>query len=73
MFTAQAMWARSAATSALLIVPLGVATTVVCNQSGASAGIRFWKNDVPAAPSGNRCSRTGRPRIVRMNGSPTAT
>ena len=29
-------------------VPFGVLTTVVCSQSGAPFGTRFWKNDVPA-------------------------
>jgi hypothetical protein len=41
MFTAQAMWARSATTRALDVVPLGVLTTAVCSQSGASFGTRF--------------------------------
>ena len=39
-------------TRALLVVPLGVATSVVCSHSGGLAGTRFWKNDLPWAPSG---------------------
>ena len=35
-------WARSATTRASLVVPLGVATIVVCSQSGALFGTRFW-------------------------------
>ena len=42
MFTAHTTWARSATTRALEVVPLGVATTVDCSQSGAPAGMRFW-------------------------------
>jgi hypothetical protein len=61
----------SAATSARAVVPFGVDTVVVCSQSGAFAGTRFWKNDGPPAPSGNRCSSTGRPPIVRISGSAT--
>ena len=34
------------------MVPLGVETTVVVSQSGADFGTRFWKNDLPLAPSG---------------------
>ena len=45
-------WATSAMTRALEVVPLGVATTAVSSQSGAPAGTRFWKNDLPPAPSG---------------------
>ena len=52
MFTAQTMWATSAATSACEGVPLGVWTVVVWSQSGAFLGTRFWKNDGPPAPSG---------------------
>jgi hypothetical protein len=52
MFTAHRMWARSAATRALDVVPLGVDTTVVCSHSGAPAGMRFWKKDFPVAPLG---------------------
>ena len=50
--TAQRMWARSLATRASLVVPFGVATTVVVSHSGADFGTRFWKNDLPLAPSG---------------------
>ena len=53
------------------MVPLGVDTVVVCSQSGAFFGTRFWKNDGPPAPSGNRCSSTGRPPMVRISGSAT--
>ncbi len=66
------MWARSAATSARDVVPFGVLTMVVSSQSGALSGTRFWKNDEPPAPWGNRCMRTGRPPIVRMIGPATA-
>ena len=52
MLTAHARWARSAATSASDVVPLGVETTVVRSHSGAPLGTRFWKNDLPPAPSG---------------------
>ena len=62
----------SAMTSAREVVPLGVETIVVCSHSGADSGIRFWKNDLPAAPFGNRWSSVGRSRTVRMSGSPTA-
>ena len=55
------MCARSAATSARDVVPFGVLTIVVSSQSGASSGTRFWKNDEPPAPFGNRCISTGRP------------
>jgi hypothetical protein len=54
------------------VVPFGVDTTVVVSQSGADFGTRFWKNDLPPAPSGNRCSSTGRSRIVSSNGPATA-
>ena len=30
-----------------------------CSQSGRCSGTRFWKNDEPPAPFGNRCSSTG--------------
>ena len=55
------------------VVPFGVETVVVCSHSGAESGIRFWKNDCPVAPLGQRCSSVGRPRTVRINGSSTAT
>ena len=61
----------SAATRACDVVPLGVATVVVCSQPGAVLGTRFWKNDGPPAPSGKRCSSTGRPPMVRSSGSAT--
>ena len=51
-FTPQITWAMSAATSASLVVPLGVATCVVVSQDGADFGTRFWKKDFPSAPSG---------------------
>ncbi len=69
--TAQATWARSAATSARDGVPLTVLTVVVRSQAGALSGMRFWKNDGPPAPFGNRCSRTGRPPISRASGAAT--
>jgi hypothetical protein len=50
--TAQATWARSAATSASEVVPLTVLTSVVVNHAGAFFGTRFWKNDEPPAPFG---------------------
>ena len=34
------------------VVPFGVETTTVCSQSGAVFGTRFWKKDLPLAPSG---------------------
>ena len=71
--TAHATWARSAATSAREGVPLTVCTVVVCSHSGALSGTRFWKNDGPPAPFGKRCMSTGRPPIVRSNGSATAS
>ena len=70
--TAQATCATSAATSARDGVPLTVSTMVVSSQSGAPSGTRFWKNDLPLAPCGNRCISTGRPPIVRISGSATA-
>ena len=73
MLTAQRMWARSSLTRALDVVPLGVLTTMVVSQSGAPLGTRFWKNDFPLAPSGKRCMRVGRPAIVRISGSATAS
>ena len=48
-------------TSARDVVPFGVDTSTVCSHSGAPGGTRFWKNDFPSAPSGNRCSIAGRP------------
>ena len=48
------------------MVPLGVLTIVVLNQSGALSGMRFWKNELPDDPFGKRCSSTGRLRIARM-------
>ena len=72
MLTAHTRWATSAATRALDGVPLTVSTIVVCSQSGAFLGTRFWKNVRPAAPSGNRCMSAGRPPIARMIGSATA-
>ena len=71
MFTAHSRCATSAATSARDVVPLGVLTVVVSSHSGADFGMRFWKNDGPSAPSGNRCNSTGRPRVARMIGSAT--
>ncbi len=62
----------STATRASLVVPLGVDTTAVVSQEGADFGTRFWKNDLPPAPSGNRWSRTGRSRMVSIRGSATA-
>jgi len=50
---------------------LGVDTVVVCSQSGALPGTRFWKNDGPPAPSGNRSSSTGRPPMTRISGPAT--
>ena len=34
------------------MVPLGVDTIDVVNQSGWAAGTRFWKNEEPPAPFG---------------------
>ncbi len=62
----------SAITIAREVVPLGVETIVVCSQSGADSGMRFWKNDWPAAPLGKRWSSVGRSRTVRISGSATA-
>ena len=42
----------SAITIAREVVPLGVETIVVCSQSGAESGIRFWKNDLPGRAVG---------------------
>ena len=42
MLTAQTTWAMSATTSALDVVPFGVATVADCSHSGAPAGMRFW-------------------------------
>ena len=55
------------------MVPFGVLTIVVSSHGGADFGMRFWKNDGPPAPSGNRWRSTGRPPIVRMSGSATRT
>ncbi len=52
MLTAHTTWARSAATSARDVVPFGVLTIVVCSQSGADFGTRFWKKFEPLAPFG---------------------
>ena len=52
MLTAHTTWARSAATSAFDVVPLGVDTTTVSSHGGAPLGTRFWKNALPRAPSG---------------------
>ena len=71
MFTAHRMWARSAATSAREVVPLGVETIVVSSHSGLLSGTRFWKNDEPLAPLGNRCSSTGRPAMAERSGPST--
>jgi hypothetical protein len=62
----------SAITIAREVVPFGVDTVVVRSQSGAVAGMRFWKNEGPVAPSGNRWSSVGRSRTVRISGSATA-
>ena len=71
MFTAQRTWARSAATSAREVVPLGVLTMLVSSQSGRVSGTRFWKNEGPLAPLGNRWSSTGRPPMARIKGAST--
>ena len=42
LLAAHTTWARSATTSALDVVPFGVATVVDTSQSGAPAGMRFW-------------------------------
>ncbi len=52
MFTAHSTCARSTATRASDSVPFGVATRCVVNHGGADFGTRFWKNDLPDAPSG---------------------
>ena len=65
-------WAMSAITIARDVVPFGVDTIVVCNQSGALSGIRFWKKFEPVTPFGKRCSSVGRSRTVRMIGVSTA-
>ncbi len=62
----------SATTRALEVVPLGVLTTVVWSQSGAPAGTRFWKKDLPPAPPGNRSSRAGRPEADTSSAPATA-
>jgi hypothetical protein len=54
------------------VVPLGVLTMVVVSQSGAFSPTRFWKNDVPPAPLGKRCMRTGRSRMACISGASTA-
>ena len=54
------------------VVPLGVLTTVVCSHFGMLLGTRFWKNELPLAPSGNRWRSTGRPPIAASKGSRTA-
>ena len=69
--TAHTMCARSAATNARDVVPLGVLTIDVSSQSGASFGTRFWKNDEPSTPLGKRCMSTGRPWIAVINGAST--
>ena len=71
MLAAQTMWAMSATTRAFDVVPLGVLIVVVCNHFGAPLGTRFWKNDLPEAPSGKRCIMVGRPPMVAMMGSET--
>ena len=45
---AHSTWAMSAITIARDVVPFGVDTIVVCSQSGALSGIRFWKKFEPA-------------------------
>ena len=50
--TAHATWATSVSTSACDVVPFGVLTIVRSSHSGALSGTRFWKNDLPEAPSG---------------------
>ena len=42
------------------------------SHAGALLGTRFRKNELPPAPSGNRCISTGRPPMIRRSGSPTA-
>ena len=70
--TAHSTWARSAATRASEVVPLGVLTVAVCSQSGRLLGTRFWKNDEPPAPSGKRWRSTGRPPMAAISGCSTA-
>ena len=55
------------------VVPFGVLTMVVSNHGGAPFGTRFWKNDLPDAPSGNRCIRVGRPPMAAISGPSTAS
>ena len=71
-FTAHTTWAMSSITSASDSVPFGVDTTAVASQSGRLSGTRFWKNDFPLAPFGNRCSSTGRPPMASRIGPSTA-
>ena len=47
----------SAITMAREVVPFGVETMVVCSQSGALSGMRFWKKLEPVTPFGKRCSK----------------
>ena len=73
MFTAHSTWATSTATSALDFVPFGVLTSAVVTHGAAFVGAtRFWKNELPVAPLGNRWRSTGRPPIVASSGSATA-
>ena len=58
-------------TSAFDGVPLGVRITVVVSHSGALAGMRFWKNELPRVPSGKRCNITGRSYMARITVGPT--
>ena len=52
------------------VVPFGVLTRSSSPASRARfSGTRFWKNDVPPAPLGKRCSSTGRSPIARISGS----
>ena len=62
----------SAITMARDVVPFGVDTIVVCSQSGALSGMRFWKKLEPVTPLGNRCNSVGRSPTVRMIGCSTA-
>jgi hypothetical protein len=62
----------SAITSAREVVPFGVETSIVSSHSGAPGGTRFWKKDLPRAPSGNRCNMAGRPPVARRIASETA-
>ena len=71
MLTAHSTWARSAATRARDVVPLGVDTMLVASQSGLLSGTRFWKNDEPDAPLGKRCMSTGRPPMAARRGPST--